>query len=68
MWLTDASPTDAIAAYSGALEEAGYTADSESNMGGMIINSYTSPGFTVSVQAVESDSQTSLMVLAEKAD
>ena len=67
MWLVDGTPTEAAAAYGAALESAGYTADSESNMGGMIVNSFTGSAFTVSMQAIESDGQTTLMVVAEKA-
>jgi len=67
MWLAEGTPADAAAAYGSALEDAGFTADSEANIGGMIVNSYTGNGFTVSMQVLEADGQTSLMVIAEPA-
>ena len=67
MWLADGTPADAAADYGAALEDAGFTADSESNMGGMIVNSYTGNGLTVSMQVLDSDGQTTLMVIAEPA-
>ena len=67
MWLAEGTPADAAAAYGAALEEAGFAPDSESNMGGMIVNSYTGNGLTVSMQALDSDGQTTLMVIAEPA-
>ena len=67
MWLADGTPAEVAADYGAALEEAGFTADSESNMGGMVVNSYTGNGLTVSMQVLESDGQTSLMVIAEPA-
>ena len=36
MWVTDATPEEAAAAYGAALAAAGYTAETTSNMGGMI--------------------------------
>lgn len=65
MWIVEGTPAEAASAYGAALEENGFTADSESTMGGMIVNSYTGNGFTVSMQALESDGQTTLMVVAE---
>jgi hypothetical protein len=67
MWLVEGSAADAAAAYGASLEAAGYTVDTESNMGGMVVNSYKGSGFTVSMQSIASDeSQTTLMVVAEK--
>ena len=67
MWLVDGTPADVAASYGAALESAGFTADSESTMGGMVVNTYTGNGLTVSMQVLESDGQTSLMVIAEPA-
>ena len=67
MWLVEGSATDAAAAYGSSLESAGFTVDTESNMGGMILNSYKGSGYTVSMQSIASeDGQTTLMVVAEK--
>jgi hypothetical protein len=66
MWNTDASPEDAAKAYGAALESAGYTSESNSNMGGMILAEYTGPAYTVSMQAIEADGTTALMVTAAK--
>jgi hypothetical protein len=66
MWTTDATAEEASTAYGEALTSGGYTASSSSpsNMGGMYLGEYTGNGFTVSVQSVEADGKTTLLVSA----
>ena len=67
MWQVDGAPADVVAAYSASLEAAGYTQDTTSNMGGMIVEQYTGNGMTVSLQSLDVDGATSLTVTAEPA-
>ncbi len=66
MWTMDATPEEAIDTYGAALESAGFTSDSESNMGDMFIREYTGNDYTVSASTVEAEGSTSLIVTAEK--
>lgn len=64
-WMTDATPEEAAAAYGAALLDAGYTEESTTNMGGMVVNEYTGNGYTVSIMSADAGEQTSLTVTAE---
>ncbi|MCX6433149.1 MAG: hypothetical protein NTX29_10295, partial [Actinobacteria bacterium] len=64
MWLTDATPQEATDTYAAALDAAGYTQSQTSNMGGMIVSEYTGNGYTVSLNSIEADGQTTLMLSA----
>lgn len=66
MWMTDATPEEAAAAYGAALESAGYTSESNSNLGGMLVSEYKGNGYTVSMQSIDADGSTTLMVTAAK--
>jgi hypothetical protein len=66
MWATDGTPQEAATAYAEALTSAGFTEDSTSNMGGMIVNMYTGNGFEVSLNALDADGTTNLMVTVQK--
>lgn len=66
MWMTDATPQEAADAYGAALTSAGYTADSNSNLGGMITGQYTGNGYSVGVNSLEADGQTTVMVTGTK--
>ena len=66
MWTVEATPEEAAKAYGAALVDAGYTEDSTSNMGGMFVNVYSGNGYEVSVNALESDGTTNVMVTAQK--
>lgn len=63
-WLTDATPEEAAMSYGAVLEDAGYTIETESNMGGMFVREYTGNGYTVSFNTIASDGQTTVMVTA----
>lgn len=65
-WMTDASPQETAAAYGGVLDEAGFTLETDSNMGGMVVREYVGNGYTIGMSVIESDGQTSLMVTATK--
>ena len=65
VWQAEGSPADVAAAYAGQLEAAGFTQDSTSNMGGMIIEQYSGNDYTVSLQAIDVDGTTNLTVTAE---
>jgi hypothetical protein len=64
--MTDASPEEAAAAYGAALEDAGYTAETNSNLNGMFVSEYTGNGYTVGFNSIAADGQTTLMVTASK--
>lgn len=66
MWMTDATPEDAAAAYGAALEAAGYSVDSETSMEGMAGGDYRGNGWLVSVVALGAEDGNSLMVTASK--
>ena len=66
MWSAEGTPQEAADAYGAALEAAGYTSESTSNLGGMVVNQYTGNGYSVGVQALEADGSTTLMVTASK--
>lgn len=66
MWMTDATPQEATDTYGAALESAGFTQSQTSNMGGMIVSEYTGNGYTVSVNSIEADGKTTLMLSATK--
>jgi hypothetical protein len=56
-----------VAAYTAALESAGYTQDTTANMGGMITERYLGNGLEVSLQALDVDGTTSLTVSSNPA-
>ena len=66
MWVVDATPEEAATAYGAALVDAGYTEESTSTMGGMVVNVYSGNGYEISVNALDSDGTTNVMVAAEK--
>jgi hypothetical protein len=65
-WMTDATPEEAATSYDAALTAAGFTLETDSNMGGMVVREYVGNGYTVGVSVIESDSQASVMVTATK--
>ena len=52
--------------YSAALEAAGYTAETNSTMGDMIVGEYVGNGYTVSFNWIDAEGQTTVMVTASK--
>jgi hypothetical protein len=66
VWTTEEAAEDAAATYGAALESAGYTAGTTSNMAGMANTEYTGGEYTVNVTALDADGTTTLMVNAEK--
>jgi len=64
MWRIELSATDAADAYAALLEDAGFTEDSTTNAGGMIISQYTGNGYTISLQAMDLEGVTGLSVQA----
>lgn len=62
MWTTDQAPADAVAAYSAALEGAGFTSTSTSVMGDLNIAEYAGNGLTVGVSAVGADGMTTVII------
>jgi ABC-type Fe3+-hydroxamate transport system substrate-binding protein len=67
MWQVEGTPEEAVAAYTAALESAGYTQDTTANMGGMITERYLGNGLEVSLQALDVDGTTSLTVSSNPA-
>ena len=49
-----------------ALEAAGYTAETNSTMGDMIVGEYVGNGYTVSFNSIDAEGQTTVMVTASK--
>ena len=66
MWITDATPQEAADSYTAALEAAGYTAETNSTMGDMIVGEYVGNGYTVSFNSIDAEGQTTVMVTASK--
>jgi predicted lysophospholipase L1 biosynthesis ABC-type transport system permease subunit len=66
MWVVEATPEEAAKAYGDSLVAAGYTEESTSTMGGMVLNEYSGNGYVVSVNALDVDGTTNVMVAAEK--
>jgi hypothetical protein len=66
MWTTDASPDEAGQSYGDALEAAGFTSESDANMGGVFLRQYSGNGFSVAVNALDADGTTTVMVTATK--
>jgi hypothetical protein len=66
MWSTDGTPEEAAQAYGGALEAAGYTSESNSNLGGMFVSEYSGNGYSVGVNVLDADGMATVMVTATK--
>jgi hypothetical protein len=67
VWLSDASPEDAMAAYSAILESAGYTKGDVTAAAGMSTSTFTGNGYTVTVLTMSSDSGSTVTIEASKA-
>jgi hypothetical protein len=65
VWSVDATPEEAAMAYDAALVSAGYTQESTSTMGGMVVSEYTGNGYTVSFMSANAGEQTTVTVTAE---